>query len=90
MRGLVFRGKSQKVSDWLVIPLDAELHTGGFGIDAGQPWLTVEDWERLFKPQAELLDEVSRRIGYNVWRKVGIDRDVEGLTTDLGVIKFTL
>lgn len=68
----VMRGKGQKVSDWLVIPLDAEFHTGRFGIDAGG--FTVEEWERRFRQQADLVDEVCERLGVDVWAKAGIDR----------------
>lgn len=80
MSGLVQKGMGQKTSHWLVIPLDWELHTGKLGIDAGQPWLTTEDWEREFGQQAELLDQVSRMVGVNVWRQAGIDRHVEGIS----------
>ena len=35
-------GLSLKVSDWLVIPLDALMHTGALGIDSG---MGVLSWE---------------------------------------------
>jgi hypothetical protein len=68
----VTRGKGQKTSDWLVIPLDAEFHTGRFGIDSGS--YTVEEWEATFGRQAEYVDEVCARLGVDVWAKAGIDR----------------
>lgn len=70
------RGVSQKTSDWLVIPLDAEFHVGRWGIDSGQPWLTVEEWERLFGSQVLHLDTVSRALGINVWKLSGVNRAV--------------
>ena len=74
MRGLVYRGKSQKVSDWLVIPLDMEFHTGDWGIDAGQPWLTITEWERRFGTQANHLDMVRDLLCVDVWSLAGIER----------------
>ena len=70
----LLRGTGQKVSDWLVIPLDAEYHTGSRGIDAGQGGLTLLDWEALYGTQVEHLDEVCERLGYSVWEKAGINR----------------
>jgi len=66
-------GVALKVSDWLVIPLDALMHTGNQGIDGS---MGVETWEERFGKQAHHLDEVSRKIGYNVWLKAGINREV--------------
>lgn len=60
----VMRGTSQKTSDWLVIPLHRVFHTGQYGIDSA---MSVREWESRFDKQADLLDEVSRLLGYNVW-----------------------
>jgi len=79
MSEYVQKGMGQKTSDFLVIPLDWELHVGSLGIDSGQPWLTATDWEARFGTQVELLDEVYRRLGENIWRLAGIDREVNGL-----------
>lgn len=68
------RGMSQKVSDYLVIPLDAEFHVGRWGIDTGQAWLTVEAWEARFGTQVEHLDTICRRLGVDVWTLAGIER----------------
>lgn len=67
LRG-VMRGMSQKTSDYLVIPLDAEFHTGNNGIDTA---MSVEDWEYLFGNQADFLDELSEILGYDVWKLAG-------------------
>lgn len=69
----ITRGISQKPSDWLVIPLDAEFHTGKYGIDTG---MGVEVWEKRFGSQEGHLDEVCRLLGFNVWQKAGIEREV--------------
>lgn len=66
-------GASQKVSDWLVIPLDWLLHLGKLGIDGG---VGVETWERNYGSQVYHLDHVSYRLGYNVWKRAGVDRAV--------------
>lgn len=79
MRPFVQKGMGQKTSDWLVIPIAWPYHTGVFGIDSGQPSLTVDVWEELFGSQVELLDEVSRRIGVNVWEKAGINRYLDDM-----------
>lgn len=74
VKHLVHKGMGQKVSDWLVIPLAPEYHTGAHGIDLG--CYTIEEWERRFGSQADHLDEVCRSLGVNVWQKAGIDREV--------------
>lgn len=71
LRGIVQKGMGQKTSDWLVIPLDWEFHIGDHGIDSR---MGVIAWERSFGTQVEHLDEVCRRLGYDVWGKAGIDR----------------
>jgi hypothetical protein len=75
--GLQHPGWAQKQNDWLVIPLAAILHTGDMGIDNGMsPFKSVDAWERKFGQQVDHLDEVCRRLGYNVWERAGIIREV--------------
>lgn len=71
-------GMAQRQNDWLVIPLRSTLHStgGNKGIDSGAG---VKSWEAKYGSQVEHLDEVCRRLGVNVWRKAGIEREVEGL-----------
>lgn len=56
----------RKTSDWLVIPIAAELHTGRFGIDGS---LGVRAWEVRFGRQVDFLHMVSEEVGYDVIRK---------------------
>jgi hypothetical protein len=64
-------GMGQKASNWLQIPLTQSLHVlDGMGIDAGV--ITLVEWEKIYGTQVELLKEVSRRLGYNVFEKAGI------------------
>ena len=60
----VWRGAGRKTSDWLVIPLDAEFHTGGASTSAASP---SEEWEPKFGRQADHLDAVCAALGVNVW-----------------------
>jgi hypothetical protein len=57
----------RKTSDWLVIPVTRILHVGPGGIDGPPPRPTVEEWEAKYRKQAEMLDEICMRIGYDVW-----------------------
>ncbi len=66
-------GMSMKANDWLVIPLDALMHTGNLGIDSG---MGVETWELRFGQQVHHLDEVCRLIGYSIWEHAGINRPI--------------
>ena len=67
-------GMAQKQSDWLVIPLAAELHTGLAGIDSGMGFFkTILEWEGFFGAQADFLDEVGQRLGYSLWEKAGYE-----------------
>lgn len=75
----IHRGVSQKPSDWLVIPLDERYHIGAYGIDSGYGVLT---WERDFATQVELLDALSVKLNINLWRKVGVSRDIAGMASD--------
>lgn len=71
----IHKGLGQKTSDWLVIPLAARYHVGDLGIDGA---LGVMEWEHRFGSQVGHLDDVCRELGVNVWKKAGIDREVEG------------
>lgn len=73
----VSRVFGRKNSDWLVIPLTADLHVGNNGID--QMGHTVRSWEEKYGRQDDHLDEVCRRLGVNVWKKAGVNRTVKGL-----------
>lgn len=66
-------GTGKKVSDWLVIGLNARYHTGDLGIDGG---LGVETWERWYGTQVELIDRLSLLLGYNIWHRADIDRSI--------------
>jgi len=66
----VERGGAQKTSDFLVIPLDAEYHTGNHGIDTS---MSVTTWEHLFGKQADMVDEVCELLGYDVWKLAGVE-----------------
>jgi len=74
----VHRGKGQKPSDWLVIPLHFDFHTGEYGIDSGMGVIT---WEKRFGSQVSFLDNLSVLLDVNVWRKAGIQRDIVGYAT---------
>jgi hypothetical protein len=72
IRGIgVLRGTGEKASDYLVIPLAAHFHVGQCGIDGV---MGVVEWERNFGAQVDLLDEVCRRVGYDVWALAGVRR----------------
>lgn len=64
----MLRGKSQKPSDWLVIPIAPRYHTGRFGIDSGQPFYgVVDNWEEAFGTQVDFLIKVCNYVGYDVF-----------------------
>ena len=69
------KGGALKSSDWLVIPLHAHYHTGDQGVDR----IGVLTWERLYGRQVDHLDRVCLLLGYNVWYRAGVARDVPGL-----------
>lgn len=77
--GSCHRSLNQKTSDWLVIPLAAEFHsTGGpYAIDGP---MGVVEWERRFGTQVDYLDGLCKALGYNVWKRAGIEREVEGVS----------
>lgn len=65
----------RKTSDWLVMPLVRVLHVGPaspkaglFPID-GADRISVKRWEAKYGKQADFLDEISRRLGVDVWAK---------------------
>jgi len=70
------RGAGQRPSDWLVIPLLANLHIGPHGIDGNRG---VISWEEANGTQMEHLKSISQALGYNVFHAAGYDIDVEGL-----------
>ena len=59
----LMRGKAQKVSDYLVIPVVADLHYGNMGIDG---FGGVKGWEELWGRQTDFLRKVSEHVGYDV------------------------
>jgi len=64
----IFTGMGQKTSDWLVIPLLAQFHTGDFGIDNGMGiYKGVNEWEKKFGKQAIFLDVICNRLDIDVW-----------------------
>jgi hypothetical protein len=67
-------GWSQRgVSDYLVIPLRADLHVAGSCAIDGS--IGVRTWETKFGTQVEMMDEVCRVTGFNAWAAAGIKRD---------------
>lgn len=61
-------GMAERQSHWLVLPLCTEHHRGWHGLDTSDP----VSWEARNGRQTELLEEVSYRLGYNVFEKAGI------------------
>jgi len=66
----IHRGKSQRPSDFLVIPIVEQLHTGALGIDGG---LGVRTWEFRFGRQMDHLHKISRFMEINVFALSGYD-----------------
>lgn len=62
-------GMAQRQNHWLVIPLNPQLHRGQFGLDTS----SVREWERAYGDQVTFLEEVSWRLGYDVFAKAGIE-----------------
>lgn len=60
------RSSGRKTSDWLVIGLREDLHVGPRGID-GPDRIPVRVWESEHGNQADMVDEVIRRTGLDVW-----------------------
>lgn len=65
----IHKGKSQKTSDWLVIPLIPDLHNGNNGIHI----IGVLTWEARFGSQVDHLNMICNLLGVNLWQKAGID-----------------
>lgn len=61
-------GMAQRQNHWLVLPLSTYLHRGRYGLDTS----SVEDWEAAYGLQVHLLEEVSHRLGYNVFERAGV------------------
>ena len=68
------KSQNQRTSDWFVLPLDIEYHVGDSGIHT----IGVRTWEKRYGTQVELLNQLSRMLGYNVWIKDGLDRKKAG------------
>lgn len=64
------RGVALKTSDWLVIPLHHDYHTGKFGVDR----IGVDTWEMEFGSQVAALDWVCNCTGEDVWTRANIKR----------------
>jgi hypothetical protein len=60
------RSAGRKTSWWLVIGLHRDLHVGAGGID-GPYRIPVEEWEARHGRQADMIDELVRRTGIDVW-----------------------
>lgn len=69
------RSLGRKTSDWLAIPLVRKLHVGPGGID-GFPRPTVEEWEAKHGRQADMIDELVRRTGIDVWELAGAESKI--------------
>ena len=63
-------GMGLKSSDWLVIPLAVDFHTGQYGIDSGA--LSVDEWEQRYGRQVDHLDLVASTTGVDVWDRAGV------------------
>jgi len=62
-------GMAKRQNHWLVIPLNPNLHRGQFGLDTS----SVEEWEHAYGKQTRFLEEVSHRLGYDVFKKAGVN-----------------
>jgi hypothetical protein len=65
-----FKGTGMKSSDWLVIGLCFDHHTGKRGIDSG---MGVQTWEGIHGPQLLMLFRVGLSLGINTFEKAGVD-----------------
>lgn len=61
---------TKKHSDYLVLPLSYRAHQGVDGIHT----IGVETWEAKFGSQAEMLDELGRRLGVDLFKLAESDR----------------
>lgn len=60
----VHKAGGKKTSDFLVIPLCVDHHTGYAGIDSGMGVLT---WEQRFGEQAGMIDRLGGWLGLDLW-----------------------
>ena len=65
-------GVAQKQNHWLVLPLSPRLHRGQYGLDAN-----VRAFEDAYGKQVHLLEELSDRLGYDVFKKAGISYEYQ-------------
>jgi hypothetical protein len=73
----ITRGFGQKASDWLVIALPQELHVmSPTAIDGS---IGVVTWEQQFGTQFDALCWLSRKLGYNVFKKAGFNIAIDEL-----------
>lgn len=70
-RAGIRRGLGQRTSDWLVIPLHWEYHTGQYDPEA----IGIDKWEMLFGEQVEHLRTVSRFVGYDVLERAKMEEE---------------
>jgi hypothetical protein len=59
------RGGAQKLSDWLVIPLDLFLHS--MGPEAIDGACGVQTWESKYGKQADYIDRLCADMGMDLW-----------------------
>lgn len=59
-------GVGRKQSDALMIPIHADWHVGKHRID-GSLGYSIDDWEQRWKPQVELIWELSEILGFNLY-----------------------
>lgn len=69
------KSQSQKLNDWLVIPLHPSLHTNG---DQAIHRMPIKDWENTFYSQMYLLRLVNVRLkqlgfGYDIFQKARLE-----------------
>lgn len=79
VRTIVQRGRGIKGSDWLVIPLIAELHTGAEGVDSS---MGVSRWERRYGSQLYHLLWVGDQLKVNPFDLSGVTVDIVQLLQD--------
>jgi hypothetical protein len=67
------RSAGHKTSDYLVLPITRRLHVGPaspkhgvYPID-GADRISVVRWERLYRPQADMIDEFGKLLGMDLW-----------------------
>lgn len=70
-----FQRSGTKTSDWLVVPVVRVLHVGPanpkwdlYPID-GADRISVDEWERRYRRQDEMVDELCERLKVDLWAK---------------------